>query len=174
MYFLSWNLNWSFYWLPSDVVYVELTVERRVLYLSVSSLKIGSLFFSYLKTLWPSREKKKDDSEIVRSWKDAQVLTIRVAASFPNLEGHREEQRHGHRVSFCVVDGEHEGCLSLCLKTLYDPEKLWWCAISGADNRQRYKQVEGNESAKELSQIIGKRQSGESAGKIKDGMGKIM
>lgn len=79
-------------------------------------------FFSHLKSLWPSREKKKkDDSEIVRSWKDAQVLTIRVAASFPNLEGDREEQRHGRRVSFCVADGAHEGCLSLRLKTLHDP-----------------------------------------------------
>lgn len=43
------------------------------------------IFFSYLKSLWPSR--KKDDIEIMRSWKDVLVLTtnktIRVAACLP-------------------------------------------------------------------------------------------
>lgn len=160
-------------------------VERGILQLSVSALKIRSLlfffgFFSWLKSLRPGRE-KKDDSEIVRSWKDVQVLTadkaIRVAASLPIWRA--IETSRGVAIAsasptvlwMANAKAVSHFSSTLCVTLSNCSSDVQREVLS---NRQRYKLVEGNERAKELSQIIGNRECWEPAWKIKAKMGKIM
>lgn len=94
VYFILLNHNWSYYWLASN----QCSLGR-----ANNSLSVCFCFQERKKPIFFFLAQQGKQKMTVRLWevkKDSQVLMMRIAASFPNLEGDREEQRHGHCIIF--------------------------------------------------------------------------
>lgn len=162
---------------------MELMMEGRVLCQSASFCEVGGSFFFFFllkKPLWPSGEwekkkRQRDSAEVERKPKTWRCGWL---SSFPNWREIVENRGAGHCIG-CRggIAAEHEGCLSYFSESFaWAPtppqlprESALMCHESRRQIGEEINKWMEMKAPRVLSQIMGRREKGGSAGEMKAG-----